>query len=115
MVSAGGAIGAVARYGLGVLWPTPPGDFPWATFVINVSGCLLIGMLTVLMPAGWRPFVSLGILGGYTTFSAYAVDFQQLIAAGRAGLAIAYLGATVITALAAVYIGDGLGRAVRNR
>lgn len=61
-ISAGGALGAAARYGLSVAWPHRPGTFPWATFVTNVSGCLLIGVLMVLVTQVWaahrllRPF-----------------------------------------------------------
>ncbi len=113
-VSAGGAIGALARYGLGVAFPHAKGDFPWATFGINVTGCLLIGALMVLIAEVWparrlvRPFVGTGVLGGYTTFSTYIVDFQQLIAAGRLAVAFAYLSGTVISALAAVYAGGAI-------
>lgn len=106
VISVGGALGAAARYGLTVAWPTPTGGFPWAIFVVNVSGCLLIGVLMALRPKPLaRYFLGTGVLGGYTTFSAYALDFQQLVAAGRIGLALAYLGATVTAALIAVHIG----------
>jgi fluoride exporter len=114
MISAGGAIGALARYGLGVAFPHTKGDFPWATFGVNVSGCLLIGVLMVLIAEVWpahrliRPFVGTGILGGYTTFSTYVVDIQQLLAAGRPAVAFAYLAGTVVSALAAVYAGGAI-------
>jgi CrcB protein len=99
-VSAGGVVGALARYGLGVLFPSP-----WTTFAINVSGCLLIGVLMVLIDELWpphrllRPFLGTGVLGGYTTFSTYAVDVTR----GAGGLA--YLVGTLLGALAAVYAG----------
>jgi CrcB protein len=111
VVAAGGAIGALARFGLAELWPHRPGAFPWTTFGVNTSGCLLIGMLMVLMSEAWaahrllRPFLGTGVLGGYTTFSTYAVDAQQLISRGAAGTALAYLAGTLAAALAAVYIG----------
>src|SRR5919112_1175643 len=104
-VSAGGVIGACARHALNLAWPHPPGRFPWATFVINVSGCLLIGVLMVLITEVWsahrllRPFLGVGVLGGYTTFSAYAGDVQRLVAAGAAGTALLYLAGTVLAAL----------------
>jgi CrcB protein len=111
VVSAGGALGAAARYGLGVAWPHRPGTFPWATFVTNVTGCLLIGVLMVLVTEVWaahrllRPFLGTGVLGGYTTFSTYTGDVQQLVSAGAIRTALIYLIATVAAALVAVYAG----------
>ena len=117
-VSAGGVVGACARHALGLAWPHRPGEFPWATFVINVSGCLLIGVLMVLITEVWsahrllRPFLGVGVLGGYTTFSTYVVDIQRLIAAGAARTALLYLAGTALAALAAVYAGITLTRRV---
>ncbi|HEU5110869.1 MAG TPA: CrcB family protein, partial [Micromonosporaceae bacterium] len=68
-VSAGGALGALARYALAAGWPDRPGGFPWATFVINVSGCLLIGAVLALVGGDARvarAFLAPGVLGGYT-------------------------------------------------
>ncbi|MGC9671166.1 fluoride efflux transporter FluC [Planosporangium sp. 12N6] len=121
-VSAGGALGALARYGLATAWPHPPGGFPWATLITNVTGCALIGVLMVLITEVWaahrllRPFLGVGVLGGYTTFSTYTVDIQQLVAAGAARTALAYLAGTLAAALAAVYAGIALTRlATRDR
>jgi fluoride exporter len=111
VVSAGGVAGALARYGLGVAFPPAPGGFPWATFGGNVSGCLLIGVLMVLVAEVWptrrllRPFLGTGLLGGYTTFSTYIVDIQHLLGAGAARTALVYLAGTLLAALAAVYAG----------
>jgi fluoride exporter len=116
VVAAGGGLGALARYALTLLWPHRPGTFPWATFVTNVSGCLLIGVLMVLITEVWaahrllRPFLGTGILGGYTTFSTYTVDVQQLVAAGAARTGLTYLAVTVTAALAAVYTGTAVTR-----
>jgi CrcB protein len=116
VISAGGVLGALARYGLVSAWPHRPDRFPWATFVTNVSGCLLIGVLMVLITEVWsahrllRPFLGVGVLGGYTTFSTYAVDVQQLVAAGAARTGLAYLAGTLGAALAAVYAGIALTR-----
>jgi len=121
VISAGGVLGALGRYGLATAWPHRPGRFPWATFVTNVSGCLLIGVLMVLVTEVWsahrllRPFLGVGVLGGYTTFSTYAVDVQQLVAAGAARTALAYLGGTLVAALAAVYVGVTLARLATRR
>ncbi|MFD9574268.1 CrcB family protein [Streptomyces sp. NPDC059982] len=110
-VAAGGALGASARYGIGLLWPAAPGGFPWATFWINVSGCALIGVLMVLIGEGGRsashplvrPFAGVGVLGGFTTFSTYAVEFSGLLDAGRARVALGYAALTVAAALGAVW------------
>jgi CrcB protein len=110
-VAAGGAIGATARYELGVAFPTVPTGFPWTTFAINVSGCLLIGALMVLVTEVWaghrlvRRFLGVGVLGGFTTFSTYVVEIRQLVDAGAAGVALAYLVGTAVAALAATWAG----------
>lgn len=111
VISAGGVIGACARHALALALPHQPGAFPSATFVSNVSGCLLIGILMVVITEVWsahrllRPFLGVGVLGGYTTFSTYAVDVQQLVAAGAARSGPLYLVGTPVAALAAVYVG----------
>jgi fluoride exporter len=115
-VSTGGALGALGRLGLATAFPHAIGHFPWATFVTNVSGCFLIGILMVLITEAWtahplvRPFLGVGVLGGYTTFSTYTGDFQQLIAAGAARTALLYLAGTLVAALTAVYAGITLTR-----
>jgi CrcB protein len=111
-ISAGGALGASARYGISVALPHHPDEFAWSTWLINVSGCLLIGVLMVLISEVWvgrrllRPFLGVGVLGGYTTFSTSVVDVQQAAAHGAAGIALLYLGATVIGAMLAVWVGS---------
>jgi fluoride exporter len=116
VIAAGGVLGACARHALALAWPHPPGRFPWATFVTNVSGCLLIGVLMVLITEVWsahrllRPFLGVGVLGGYTTFSTYTVDVQRLVAAGAARTALLYLIGTALAALAAVHLGVILTR-----
>ncbi|MET8770368.1 CrcB family protein [Streptomyces sp. NPDC004658] len=109
VVAAGGALGAVARYALALAWPVPVGRFPWATLWTNVSGCAAMGVLMVLVTEVWaahrllRPFLGTGVLGGFTTFSTYAVDIRALVGAGRPGLGLAYLAATLLAALTAVW------------
>ncbi|QRP50812.1 fluoride efflux transporter CrcB [Amycolatopsis sp. FDAARGOS 1241] len=116
MIALGGALGAVARYGLAVLLPTQPGHFPLATFLTNVSGCFLIGILMVAVTEAWtahrlvRPFLGIGILGGYTTFSTYTVEIRGLLDAGEADVALGYLAATLVAALPAVALGMALAR-----
>jgi CrcB protein len=110
-VSAGGALGALARYGIGLAAPTPAGGFPWATFAINVAGCAAIGALLVLTTEVWtphrlaRPFLAVGVLGGFTTFSTYALEARGLLVGGSVGLAVAYLLGTLLAALVAVQCG----------
>ncbi|TAM81267.1 MAG: fluoride efflux transporter CrcB [Jatrophihabitans sp.] len=110
-VTAGGVAGAEARYGLGLLLPAPPAAFPWATLLINVSGCLLIGalMVTVLELTSphrlARPLLGVGVLGGYTTFSTFTVEVLHLARAGRAGIAVAYLVVSVVGCVIAVAAG----------
>jgi len=121
VIAAGGGLGALARYGLGRAWPTPAGGFPWATFTVNVVGCLLIGVLMVLIsevgvahPLA-RPFLGVGVLGGFTTFSTYADEVRDLLRPGSAPLAFGYLAGTVLGALLAVLAGVRLARAATGR
>lgn len=117
-IAVGGVIGAEARYGVGLLLPHHPGQFPWATVGINASGCLLIGVLMVVLleltdPHRLaRPFLGVGVLGGYTTFSTFATDTEQLILAHRGLLALLYVLATVVFCAAAVWSATLLTRGV---
>lgn len=115
-VAAGGALGALVRWFLETAYPAAPDTFPTTTFVINVVGCLLMGVLVVLVteardthPAV-RPFLGVGVLGGFTTFSTYAVEAHQLLTDGHLATAGLYLGLTVVTALLAVVLGLVLAR-----
>ncbi|MFG2642914.1 CrcB family protein [Streptomyces sp. NPDC048370] len=122
VVAAGGALGATARYGASLAWPTPAGAFPWTTLTVNATGCAAIGVLMVLVaevatapPPLLRPFIGTGILGGFTTFSTYALDTQRLLSTGEAARGVAYLGATVVAALASVVVATGVTRRVVRR
>ncbi|MCX4092916.1 fluoride efflux transporter CrcB [Nocardia sp. alder85J] len=118
VIAAGGGLGALARYGIAHLLPTRPGAFPWGTFVTNVTGCFAIGLLMVYVTETRavhplvRPFLGVGILGGFTTFSTYAVETRNLLQPGSAPLAFCYLAGTLLVALPAVLGGVTLGRAV---
>ena len=114
-ISAGGMLGALSRYGLATAWPHTTGHFPWATFVTNVFGCFLIGVLMAGIEVRAahplvRLFLGVGVLGGFTTFSTYTADIQQLVGSGAAGLALLYLAGTAASALAAVGAGLSLTR-----
>ncbi|MFI6240144.1 fluoride efflux transporter FluC [Micromonospora sp. NPDC050795] len=120
-IAAGGALGALARAGLQHAVPHSPAGFPWATFTINTAGCLLIGVLMAVLahldggPPLARPFLGVGVLGGFTTFSTYAVDVQQAIVVGAPGTALTYLAATVLGALVAVALGDAVTAGLLRR
>ncbi|MFE2294501.1 CrcB family protein [Streptomyces sp. NPDC059452] len=121
-VAAGGALGALARYGALVLWPATEGGFPWTIFAVNVSGCALIGALMVLTVERGRvthplvrPFLGVGVLGGFTTFSTYAADVSGLLVRQELVVAVAYMFATVVAALAAVWAGAVATRRLLDR
>ncbi|MEU2877489.1 fluoride efflux transporter CrcB [Streptomyces sp. NPDC007070] len=117
-VAVGGAVGACARYGAALLWPTATGAFPWTTFWVNVIGCGVIGVFMMIITDVWaahrlvRPFFGTGVLGGFTTFSTYAVDIQRLVDGGHARTGLLYLAATMLAALAAVWATANLTRRV---
>ena len=121
VIAAGGVLGAEARYGVGLLLPHPPNAFPSSTLAINTVGCLLIGVLMVVVTELTRPhrlarpFLGTGVLGGFTTFSTYTVDVQQLLLADRPGTALGYLAGTLVAALLAVWIGATATRAAVRR
>ncbi|GCB52353.1 fluoride efflux transporter CrcB [Streptomyces sp. NL15-2K] len=110
VVAFGGALGATARYAAALWWPAQPGGFPWATFWTNVVGCAVIGVFMVVITDVWaahrlvRPFFGTGVLGGFTTFSTYAVDIQKLLDAGHPRTGLVYLAATLLAALTAVWL-----------
>jgi fluoride exporter len=118
VVALGGALGALARYGVGLLLPHQPGTFPLGTLLVNIVGGLAIGALIVAVVERGnarplvRPFVITGILGGFTTFSTYSVDGQQLLAEGRLATALAYMALTLVAAVAATWVGLTLARLV---
>ncbi|HEY3747882.1 MAG TPA: CrcB family protein [Pseudonocardiaceae bacterium] len=121
VIAVGGGIGALSRYGIETLLPAPPGGFPWGTFLINVTGCFLIGVLMVLVNDVFtgrpllRPFVGVGILGGFTTFSTYANEVRGLLKPGALPVAFVYLAGTVLCALLAVLAAMLAARAVLAR
>jgi len=114
IVAAGGALGAMARYGVGV-WAhrlIPTAAWPWATLTVNVVGGLLMGLL-----AGWlafrggahgeslRLFAAVGVLGGFTTFSAFSLEAALMIERRQLAMAGGYVAASVVLSIAALFIG----------
>ena len=121
VVAVGGAIGAAARYGVSTVAPYDDGHVPWGTFLVNLSGCLAIGVLMVLLLDVWpshrylRPFAGVGVLGGYTTFSTYALESRDLVALGHPVTAVTYLLGSVLAGVAAAATGILVTRAVVER
>ena len=119
-VGLGGGLGSVLRWWIGVIvGERYHGEFPLGTFLINVSGSLIIGYLSVLFRADWRDrygealnaLVLTGVLGGYTTFSSMQLDATKLAGKIRGGLAATYLLLSVAVGLLAAGLGAALARA----
>jgi CrcB protein len=107
VISAGGVLGALARYAIIQAFPEPGTAFIWPVFWINVTGSLLIGAIIALpmkQPL-MRPFLTTGVLGGYTTFSTYITGMQHELTAGAPRTALLYGAATLFMALAAAWTG----------
>lgn len=113
LVGAGGFAGAVARYLLGgwILHHAMASKFPWATFMVNVLGCLVIGVLSGMAERfdafgqGARLFLFTGLLGGFTTFSAFGLETIFLMRRGEWFFAALYAGASVAVCVLAVWAG----------
>ena len=117
-VALGGAFGASARYLLDrFIEQHTESVFPWSTFTINVTGCLVIGVVIEQLvdrhhlPAWIRVGIVVGVLGGYTTFSTFSQEVFSLLESNDVAIALAYAGASVGVGLLAVYAGTLLGRA----
>ena len=118
-VAAGGALGAVVRYlvaiGSGRAFGT---DFPWGTLIINVTGSFLIGIFTAMFAIRWnlpqaaRVFLTVGICGGYTTFSTFSLDAWYLIERGQTWASAAYMIASVVLSVGALIAAMQLVRAL---
>jgi CrcB protein len=111
MISLGAALGANARYWLG-LWVSDKlgAGFPWGTFFVNMTGCFLIGLYLALAirfawSPGWRLFVVIGLLGGYTTFSSFGYEAYALLVQGSYSRAMAYAFGSTVLGLLGVWLG----------
>ena len=115
-IAAGGALGGLCRYGVALANPPRESGFPWATFLTNVSGSLLLGLVVVLavrrFPENrWiRPFLATGVLGAYTTFSTLALETDMLTGNGYGSTAAVYAAVSLVAGVAAAWIGLMLGR-----
>ena len=114
LAAAGGALGALARWAVAEGVPRSPDGWPWSTLAVNLAGCLLIGVLLAVLsrcPAAWAPpFLGVGVLGGFTTYSTFAVEVLELAARAPA-LAAGYVAASVAGGVLAVAVGLRLGGA----
>jgi CrcB protein len=117
-IALGGALGAPARYGVAQLVHVAPDTFPWATFWTNVSGSFALGVAMALLvhrltPGRHaRPFVAVGFLGAYTTYSTFAVETGLLVKDGHALTAAVYAVASLVGGGVAVWAGLGAARVV---
>ena len=109
LVAAGGAIGASVRWGVGESISRSPGTFPYATLLVNVVGCILIGLAARTLVRGsqrWT-FAVTGLLGGLTTYSTFTSETRDLLDTGHGGLALLYVGVSIVAGLAATEIARG--------
>ena len=117
-IGLGGALGTPARYEVTRLITVPAGGFPWDIFWINISGSLVLGFLLVLIierlpPSRYlRPFVAVGFLGSYTTYSTYMVGASVLIKDGHTVTGLVYLLASAVAGFVAVWVGIVGGRSL---
>lgn len=111
LAALGGAVGALARWGVTLALPRTSGDWPWATLVVNLAGCLLLGVLLGVLEelrpddVRLRALLGTGVLGGFTTFSAFAVEVADLVGAGSVLVAAGYVVASVAGGVLAVGLG----------
>lgn len=118
-VAVGGALGALARWGLTSAFPSDADAFPWATFAVNVVGSFALALLpafaVVRRRRGLAVALGPGVLGGFTTLSAYSEQTRALLDAGRVGVAGAYLVGTLAACLVAVAIADHWSTVLERR
>ncbi len=117
LAAAGGALGAGARHLINVVFGRLLGyAFPWQTVFVNVVGSLAMGLLIASFALRFsgsldaRTFLATGVLGGFTTFSAFSLDFSNLVERGDWALALGYAGSSVVLSITALFVGLWVGR-----
>lgn len=109
LVGLGGGIGSVLRYATALLVNSKL--FPYATLVVNIIGSFIIGVVFALtlregvLSNNWKLFLATGICGGFTTFSAFSLENMGLLQSGKYGMAITYIGLSVVVGIAATFLG----------
>jgi len=117
LIGCGGFVGALARYfvGMAVQSRFPQSTFPWGTFVINISGSLILGLIATLLAEriltnpNWRPLVTIGFVGAYTTFSTFEYESLQL---GSSWKALLNMVGSVIAGYGAIWLGTHIARLI---
>lgn len=116
-IAAGGALGALSRYGVySAVHAVAGRDFPYGTLAVNVVGSLAMGFLYVWLfdrlnvGSGWRAFLLIGFLGSFTTFSAFSIETFNLLQQGAAGRAVVNITASVVVCISAAWIGTMVAR-----
>jgi CrcB protein len=117
-IAIAGALGALARWGVGSWFGQRFPSFAWGTLVVNVSGSFVLGLLFALLieravgSATMRLALTTGLLGAYTTFSTFSLETMRMFEEGATGSAFANIGLSLVLGLAAVWLGVSLGRAM---
>jgi CrcB protein len=120
-IALGGALGAVARYEIGLAWPVVAGTFPWTTLAINLAGSIALGVVLTAFSAGTsraarvRAFAAVGFCGGFTTFSTWMVEVVLLGRGGDVALGVAYSVTSIVLGLVAVALGAFAAHAVLDK
>jgi fluoride exporter len=119
MVGVGGCLGSILRFWLGSYIGSKMGTrFPYGTFVINITGSFLIGMVYALLTTksqwnpNWQYLVPIGFIGGYTTFSSFEFETLRTVQDGQVGLGLLYVGLSLVVGFGAVWGGMIAGRAI---
>ena len=118
-VFAGGAIGTLARAVLSSAFPLPAAQWPWPTFVVNVSGAFLLGYFTTRLQERLplssyrRPLLGTGVCGGLTTFSTMQVEIVKMLDGHHVGLALGYAAASLLAGYGAIQVATAVVRRVR--
>jgi fluoride exporter len=116
-IAVGGALGTLARYGVDRGFASGVDTFPWATLTVNVVGSFVLGVVVTLVLGRWpadrylRPLVAVGFCGGFTTYSTFAVEIDQRVRHGHAGVAVTYLVVSLLVGLGAALAGITVARA----